>query len=208
MYNPWVRKISWRREWLPTLIFWPGESHGLYSPLNSPGQNTGVGSHSLLQEIFPTQRSNPGLLHYRQILYQLSHQGSPKIGLVQLIGRLVNWFSPSGMLGPWHYNKSTVLETRCEVKRRTFFKFSSTGSLEDAGLGRNPTCQSRYWEGTTNIRREYCWMQCIKAFFFFNFLVLVIIYIINSISFTIPAARNHSTSPTPGFSNIVSACLR
>ena len=35
--------------------------NGLYSPLNSPGQNTGVGSHSLLQGIFPTQRSNPGL---------------------------------------------------------------------------------------------------------------------------------------------------
>ena len=44
---------------------------------NSPGQNTGVGSLSLLQEIFPTQGSNPGLLHCRQILYQLSHKGSP-----------------------------------------------------------------------------------------------------------------------------------
>ena len=38
---------------------------------------TGVGSHSLLQEIFPTQGSNTGLLHFRQILYHLSHQGSP-----------------------------------------------------------------------------------------------------------------------------------
>ena len=50
---------------------------GLYSPWNSPGQNTGVGSRSLLQRIFPTQGSDPGLLHFRQILYQLSHQGSP-----------------------------------------------------------------------------------------------------------------------------------
>ena len=49
---------------------------GLYSPWNSPGQNTGVGSHSLLQGIFPTQGSNPGLPHCRRILYQLSHQGS------------------------------------------------------------------------------------------------------------------------------------
>ena len=40
-------------------------------------QNTGVGSCSLLQEIFPTQGWNPGLRHCRQILYQLSHQGSP-----------------------------------------------------------------------------------------------------------------------------------
>ena len=44
-----------------------------------PGQNTGVGSLSLLQGIFPIQGSNPGLLHYRQILYQLSHQESPRI---------------------------------------------------------------------------------------------------------------------------------
>ena len=52
-------------------------NHGLYSPWNSPGQNTGVGRLSLLQEIFPTQGSNPGLPHCRQILYQLSHKGSP-----------------------------------------------------------------------------------------------------------------------------------
>ena len=51
---------------------WP---HGLQSPWNSPGQNTGVGSLSLLQGIF--QGLNPGLLHCRQILYQLSHKGNP-----------------------------------------------------------------------------------------------------------------------------------
>ena len=55
---------------------WP---HGLYSPWNSPGQNIGVGNLSLLQGIFPTKGLNPGRLHCRQILYQLSHQGSPKI---------------------------------------------------------------------------------------------------------------------------------
>ena len=53
------------------------QPHGLYRPWNSPGQNTGVGSPSLLQGIFPTQESNQGLLHCRQILYQLSYQGSP-----------------------------------------------------------------------------------------------------------------------------------
>ena len=52
---------------------------GLYSPWNSPGQNTGVGSLSLLQGIFPTQGLNPGLLHCRRILFQLSHKGSPRI---------------------------------------------------------------------------------------------------------------------------------
>ena len=53
----------------------PGSSvHG-----ESPGKNTGVGCFALLQGIFPTQGLNPGLLHCRQILYCLSHQGSPRI---------------------------------------------------------------------------------------------------------------------------------
>ena len=52
---------------------------GIYSPWNSPGQNTGVGSLSLLQGIFPTQRLNSGLPHCRWILYQLNHKGSPRI---------------------------------------------------------------------------------------------------------------------------------
>ena len=51
---------------------WPGSSvHG-----DSPGKNTGVGCYALIQGIFPTQGSNPGLPHCRQILYHLSHQGS------------------------------------------------------------------------------------------------------------------------------------
>ena len=60
--------------------------HGLYSPWNSPGQNTGVGSLSLFQGIFPTQGSNPGLLHCRWILYQLSHKGSPHKAVVKTKG--------------------------------------------------------------------------------------------------------------------------
>ena len=53
----------------------PGSSvHG-----DSPGKNTGVGCHALLQGIFPTQGSNPGLWHCRKILYHLTHQGSPRI---------------------------------------------------------------------------------------------------------------------------------
>ena len=77
----------------PTLVS-ESESHsvvsdslrpqGLYSPWNPPGQNTGVGSLSLLQGIFPTQGSNPGLLHCRRILYQLSYQGSP-LGLREMV---------------------------------------------------------------------------------------------------------------------------
>ena len=51
------------------------QHHGLPSPWNSPGQNTGAGSLSLLQGIFPTQGSNSGLPHCGLILYQLSHEG-------------------------------------------------------------------------------------------------------------------------------------
>ena len=43
---------------------------------SSPGKNTGVGCHALLQGIFPTQGLNPGLPHCRRILYHLSHQGT------------------------------------------------------------------------------------------------------------------------------------
>ena len=53
--------------------------HGLYSPWNSLGQNTEVGSLFLLQEIFPNQGLYPGLSHCRQILYQLNHKGSLRI---------------------------------------------------------------------------------------------------------------------------------
>ena len=73
--------------WLSYMSEWVSEScsvrsdslrlHGLYSSWNSPGQNTRVGSLSHLQGIFPTQGSNSGIPHCRQIPYQLSHKGSP-----------------------------------------------------------------------------------------------------------------------------------
>ena len=63
-------------------------SHGLYltrvlCPWNSPGKNTGVGCHSLLQGSFLTQGLNQGLLHCRWILDHLSHQGSPFLCISQ-----------------------------------------------------------------------------------------------------------------------------
>ena len=54
----------------------PHEPAMLFYPWNSSDKNTGVGSHSFLQGIFLTQGSHPGLVHPRQILYHLSHQGS------------------------------------------------------------------------------------------------------------------------------------
>ena len=70
---------KWKSKVLPNSL----QPHGPYSSWNSPGQNTGVGSRSLLQGIFPTQGSNPDLPHGRQILYQLSHHGNLKHGLLK-----------------------------------------------------------------------------------------------------------------------------
>ena len=86
---------------------------------NSPGQNTGVGSLSLLQWIFPTQGSNRGLLHFRRVLYQLSYQGSPSLSTVlpkitNLIHELLSeWLGYNQKLKPSSNNEDirvTVLQ--------------------------------------------------------------------------------------------------
>ena len=67
----------------PTLLLPRGlQPAGLLCPWNSPGKHIGVGGHFFLQGIFLTQGSNPGLSNCRQILYQLSHQGSPRVFLL------------------------------------------------------------------------------------------------------------------------------
>ena len=72
-----VNFFHWVSEWVKSfsVVSSSLQPHGYYSSCNSPGQNTGVRSLCLLQGIFPTQGSNPGLPH--RILYQLSHKGSP-----------------------------------------------------------------------------------------------------------------------------------
>ena len=70
-----IMQISWKLLVVSDSL----RPHGLYSPWNSPGQNTGMGILSLLQEILPIQGSNPGLLHCSRILCQLSPKGSPRI---------------------------------------------------------------------------------------------------------------------------------
>ena len=78
LWGPESEKWKWSRSVMSDSL----RPHGLYptrllSPWNFPGKNTGVGYHFLLQRIFPTHGLNPGLLHCRQTLYHLSHQGSP-----------------------------------------------------------------------------------------------------------------------------------
>ena len=85
----------------------------IYSPWNSPGQNTGVGSLSLLQGIFPTQGLNPGLPHCRQILYPLSHKGSPTIlewvacPFFRVSSQPRNWTGVSHIAGGFSTNWTT-----------------------------------------------------------------------------------------------------
>ena len=76
--------------------------HGLYSPYNSPGQNTGVDSCSLFQGIFPTQGLNRGLLYCRRIVYQLKYQGSLDSHLITL--HVTSFFLvsiPTNLAAPW-----------------------------------------------------------------------------------------------------------
>ena len=73
----WMKKWKWSRSVVSDSL-WP---HGLepirlLRPWDCPGKSAGVDCHCLLQGIFQTQESNPGLLHCRQTLYRLSHQGS------------------------------------------------------------------------------------------------------------------------------------
>ena len=77
----WVPNMGSRhkRKWKSLSCVWLFAPSWLYSPWNSLSQNTGVGSLSLHQGVFPIQGLNPGLPHCRWILYQLSHKGSPRI---------------------------------------------------------------------------------------------------------------------------------
>ena len=71
-----VELKSWWCDSLPPPRLYPTR---LLCPWDSQGKNTGVGSHALLQGLFPTQGSKPDLPHCRQILYHLSHWRSPRI---------------------------------------------------------------------------------------------------------------------------------
>ena len=87
------------------------QPHGLYCPWNSPGQNPGVGSLYLLQEILPTQKLNPGLPHCRQILNHWTTKETPRATIFKnkrktwkrrkpsLVVHLVK--NPPAMQGTW-----------------------------------------------------------------------------------------------------------
>ena len=75
-------------------------AHQTLLSMDFPGKNTGVGCCFLLQGIFPTQGSNPGVLNCRWILYSLSYQGSP---------RILEWVAyPFSSRSPRHRNRTGV----------------------------------------------------------------------------------------------------
>ena len=97
---PW----GWRALWSESRSVMSDslQPQGLYSPWDSPGQNTGVGSLSLLQGIFPIRGSNLGLLHCRQILYQLSHRRSLLRALTVWKGNWSVWAQERNLLNINH----------------------------------------------------------------------------------------------------------
>ena len=121
---------------------WP---HRLYSLWNSPGQNTGVDCLSLLQGIFPTQGWKPGLPHCRQILYQLSHEESPRIlecvaypfssrsslprngtGVSCIAGGFfTNWTIREAPVGLSYYKNGVVIHWDREASRYRFYSVRS-----------------------------------------------------------------------------------
>ena len=108
---------------------WP---YGPLSLWNSPGKNTGVGCHSILQGIFATQGSNPGCLHCRQILYCLSHQASPLTLLVVCV-----WVTQScpTLATPWTVAHQAPLSM--EFSRQEYWSglpFPSAGPLPNPGI--------------------------------------------------------------------------
>ena len=137
---------------------WP---HGLYSPWNSPGQNTGVGSLSLLRGIFPTQRSNPGLLHCRWILcklkttmrYHLTWSEWPSSKNVQTIngGQDMEKREPSCTIGGnvnWHNHMQNSLGISLKTRIRTTIWPS------------NPTTGHISWENHNSKRHMYPNVHC------------------------------------------------
>ena len=114
---------EWKWKWKPLSHVWL-----FATPWNSPGQNTEVGGCSLLQMVFPTQGSNPGLPHCRQILYHLIHQGSP---------RILKWVDyPFSIRSSWPRNQTGV-----SCIAGGFFTSWAQGKPKNTGVGSLPLLQ-------------------------------------------------------------------
>ena len=109
-------------------------SHGLQPtrllhPWNFPGKSTGVGCHFLLQGIFPSQISNPGLLHCRWMFYCLRHQGSVKNYNPSKMQQVVHTFVSVNCTGDWNLLSFQRWHWECQYYLLT---------LNSAQVGRGP----------------------------------------------------------------------
>ena len=109
------------------------DPHALCSPWDSPGQKTGVDGLSLLQGIFPTLGSKPGLPPCRQILYQLSHKGSPH--LWDSLPKMHN-LNPTTRSHPTNPNGRTVYSTAVLLFSNLSTPWNSRKDWETAGWTR------------------------------------------------------------------------
>ena len=150
--NPTSQSISWSSMLMDAVTFewvseWVSEScsvvsnslwpHGLYSPWNSLGQNTQVVSLSLLQGIFPTQGSNPGLLHCRRILYSWATTKPMNTGVGSLSlpqGFFLTQESNCGLL------HCRWISTTWAITFTLHFNFLFTAQLVSLGI---KSCQAR-----------------------------------------------------------------
>ena len=130
-----------------------GLSPGSYTagdslPSEPPGKpkNTGVGSLSLLQGIFVTQELNWGLLRIRQILYQLSHQGSLPVTI------------SAGKTNFWHKSPSASIFKKCRDLHGSLMVRTSPSNAEDVGLipGQGTGIPHASWPGNQNMKQKQC----------------------------------------------------
>ena len=109
----------------------------LLCPWDFPGKSTGVGCHCLLQRIFPTQGSNPGLLHCKQTLYHLSHHKQNESTTLRMGENICNWRNWQGSNRQKIYKQSLKLN----IKEKKFKKWSEDinrhFSKEDIQMAKN-----------------------------------------------------------------------
>ena len=157
------------------------QPHGLHPLWNSLGQNTGMGSLSLFQGMFPTKGSNPGLLHCRLILYQLSHKG-----LTMGSSKIMSWFEASDI------NMNHALEKEMAT-HSSVLAWRIPGTGKPGGL---PSMESyRVGHNWSDLAAAATKSHFLYLFFFKR---NVIIKYISSVAQSYPTHCNPMNCSTPG----------